>query len=448
MPRDVPELNRVEAAIYGADVTLVDGLISDAGRLIRELAPASRLVRRLDAQGAVPPGRQEDDGHRAGRAGRLGRGLPARRHRLSDRRRHRHRRHAQSLRRARSAGLDRPSGDRRWSSSRPRAARPIVRAFQTRRALRRTLGKTPRPVAAGLRVPVAIGDYLILDAVRDTGGTALAVSEDAIREAQLEMGRLAGVYAAPEAAATWAATSSSAPERLPLRATSASVLFCTGMGLKYPTRLRTPYRSARSFIRRSQCIKPKGMVLAQDLVADQAHAMATLSELAMPYTGSSTHRSAASSAEGVMPARSWPKIRHSGGSVDTRPACTACCRAPARRPRSDSPCWRRRATTSSRRGLVFPGHERHGHDRRLGDLALGAVLDVARPRVMTVQRIGRPTGDAAQVQALDAQRVANPKDQADVGQAAHVVEDDADRRPRQLAESGRRRACGRRARAS
>jgi threonine synthase len=88
-------------------------------------------------------------------------------------------------------------------------------------------------VAAGLRVPQAIGDYLILDAVRDTGGTAIAVSEDAIRDAQLEMGRLAGVYAAPEAAATWAATRVltrtgflSGQERI--------VLFCTGMGLKYP----------------------------------------------------------------------------------------------------------------------------------------------------------------------------------------------------------------------
>ena len=39
MPRDVPELNRVEAIIYAADVMLVDGLINDAGRLIRELAP-------------------------------------------------------------------------------------------------------------------------------------------------------------------------------------------------------------------------------------------------------------------------------------------------------------------------------------------------------------------------------------------------------------------------
>ncbi|HEY1298164.1 MAG TPA: threonine synthase, partial [Chloroflexota bacterium] len=40
MPRDVPEINRVEAEVYGAEVILVDGLISDAGRVIRELAPA------------------------------------------------------------------------------------------------------------------------------------------------------------------------------------------------------------------------------------------------------------------------------------------------------------------------------------------------------------------------------------------------------------------------
>src|SRR5207302_3457703 len=88
-------------------------------------------------------------------------------------------------------------------------------------------------IAAGLRVPQAIGDYLILDAVRDTGGTAIAVSEDAIRDAQLDMGRLAGVYAAPEAAATWAATRRAVRSGF-LGGDERIVLFCTGMGLKYP----------------------------------------------------------------------------------------------------------------------------------------------------------------------------------------------------------------------
>jgi threonine synthase len=88
-------------------------------------------------------------------------------------------------------------------------------------------------IAAGLRVPVAIGDYLILDAVRESGGTAIAVSEDQIRSAQLEMGRLAGVYAAPEAAATWAATCGLRRQGF-LSGDERIVLFCTGMGLKYP----------------------------------------------------------------------------------------------------------------------------------------------------------------------------------------------------------------------
>ena len=85
---------------------------------------------------------------------------------------------------------------------------------------------------------VAIGDYLILDAVRDTGGTAIAVSEQAIQDAQLEMGRLAGVYAAPEAAATWAATRTLRRSGF-LRGDERLVLFCTGMGLKYPAPITT-----------------------------------------------------------------------------------------------------------------------------------------------------------------------------------------------------------------
>ena len=61
-----------ECELYGADVTLVDGLITDAGRIAAETRQAARLVRRVDAQGAVPHRRQEDDGLRARRAARTG----------------------------------------------------------------------------------------------------------------------------------------------------------------------------------------------------------------------------------------------------------------------------------------------------------------------------------------------------------------------------------------
>ena len=68
MPRDVKTPFIRECELYGADVTLVDGLITDAGRIAAELGKHARLVRRLDAQGAVPHRRQEDDGLRDRRA--------------------------------------------------------------------------------------------------------------------------------------------------------------------------------------------------------------------------------------------------------------------------------------------------------------------------------------------------------------------------------------------
>src|SRR5213076_3006279 len=71
---------------------------------------------------------------------------------------------------------------------------PIVRAYVAGERFAEPW-ENAQTIAAGLRVPAAIGDYLILDTVRDTGGTALAVSEAAIVEAQREMARLAGVWA-------------------------------------------------------------------------------------------------------------------------------------------------------------------------------------------------------------------------------------------------------------
>ncbi|PJF47103.1 MAG: threonine synthase, partial [Candidatus Thermofonsia Clade 3 bacterium] len=60
-------------------------------------------------------------------------------------------------------------------------------------------------IAPGIRVPVAIGDYLILDAVRQSGGTAVAVSDAEILRDMREMAQWAGVFASPEGAATLSA---------------------------------------------------------------------------------------------------------------------------------------------------------------------------------------------------------------------------------------------------
>jgi hypothetical protein len=85
--------------------------------------------------------------------------------------------------------------------------------------------------------------------------------------------------------------------------------------------------------------------------------------------------------------------------------------------------------------VIFPRHQRHGHRRRLGDLTLRAVLDVARARISAGRRIRRVARDAAQIKTLDAQGVADAEDQSHIRQTAHVVEHDADRHTRQPMET-------------
>jgi threonine synthase len=231
MPRDVPELNRIEASIYGADVALVDGLISDAGRHIRERAPGEGW---FDVSTLKEPYRQEGKktmgielAEQGGWGGAClpdvivyptggGTGIVGMQKAFDE------------LEAVGWIGPKRP----KMVVVQAEGCAPIVRAYQNGERFAQPW-ENAQTIAAGLRVPVAIGDYLILDAVRDSGGTAIAVSEDAIREAQLELGRLAGVYAAPEAAATWAATFALRREGF-FQGEERIVLFCTGMGLKYP----------------------------------------------------------------------------------------------------------------------------------------------------------------------------------------------------------------------
>jgi threonine synthase len=230
MPQDVPAMNRVEAGVYGADVTLVEGLINDAGRFIRE---ASAKHGWFDVSTLREPYRQEgkktmglelaEQGGwgpdclpdvivypTGGGTGIVGMWKAF-----------------QELETLGWIGPRRP----RMVVVQAEGCAPIVQAFEqgSRHA-------EPWPEAhtraAGLRVPVAIGDYLILEAVRQSGGTAVSVSEEAIQQAQLELGKLAGLYAAPEAAATWAALRA-LRDRGFLQGAERVVLFCTGMGVKY-----------------------------------------------------------------------------------------------------------------------------------------------------------------------------------------------------------------------
>jgi threonine synthase len=108
---------------------------------------------------------------------------------------------------------------------------PIVRAWQ-RGDAEAEPWQEPHTYASGLRVPRAVGDFLILDAVRASGGAAVAVPDDAMAGAVGELGRLTGIFAAPEGGAT-AAAIPALLETGALTAADEVVLFNTGSGLKY-----------------------------------------------------------------------------------------------------------------------------------------------------------------------------------------------------------------------
>jgi threonine synthase len=130
-----------------------------------------------------------------------------------------------------------------WTEARPprmvsvqaAGCAPIVRAFE-RGAEEAEPWAEPRTEAAGLRVPAALGDFLILRAIRESGGTALAVSDEEMRDGIRAVGRAVGIATCPEGGATFAALRR-------LRAAGKVgrdervVLFLTGTGLKYPASL-------------------------------------------------------------------------------------------------------------------------------------------------------------------------------------------------------------------
>jgi threonine synthase len=87
--------------------------------------------------------------------------------------------------------------------------------------------------AAGIRVPVAVGDFLILRAVRESGGFAIAVDDDAIQAAWEEVGRAEGLLLCPEGAATFAAYRQALADGR-VGSGERAVLFNCASGLKYP----------------------------------------------------------------------------------------------------------------------------------------------------------------------------------------------------------------------
>jgi threonine synthase len=108
---------------------------------------------------------------------------------------------------------------------------PIVRAFEEGKRFADEF-ENAATVASGLRVPKAVGDFLILDALRASGGTAVAVSDEELLAAVGEIGAAEGLFVAPEGAACVPALRKLV-ERGEVRSNERVVLFNTGAGVKY-----------------------------------------------------------------------------------------------------------------------------------------------------------------------------------------------------------------------
>jgi threonine synthase len=227
MPRDVPQANFVECKAYGARVTLVDGLISDCARIVGE---RSRAEGWFDMSTLKEPYRIEGKktmGYEL--AEQLGWELPD----------------AILYPTGGGVGLIGMwkafaemealgwTGGRRpkMIAVQAEGCRPVVQAFEKGED-RTQYWQNAWTAAAGLRVPKPLGDALILDAIRASGGTALAVTDREMLDWGARLASEQGIFAAPEGAACIAAV-----EKLLARGFLAQdetiVVYNTGSGLKY-----------------------------------------------------------------------------------------------------------------------------------------------------------------------------------------------------------------------
>jgi threonine synthase len=230
MPVDAPVITRAEVAVSGAELFLVNGLIGDAGRMVGELVSTSdgewfdtsTLKEPYRIEGKKTMGYEivEQLGWRCpdvilyptgGGVGLIG--------------------IHKALREMRELG---------WITGKlPRlvavqatGCQPVVRAFE---AGARTAEPWPnsRTIAFGINVPKALGDFLILDALYDTGGTAVAVDDEALLAEQELCARLEGAFVCPEGAAAFAAVRLLRKDGW-LGEHEEVVVLNTGAGIKYP----------------------------------------------------------------------------------------------------------------------------------------------------------------------------------------------------------------------
>jgi threonine synthase len=229
MPADAPSVNQAEVRAYGAELILVDGLIDQAGSVIRQRAQAAGW---FDVSTMREPYRVEGKKTMAFELAEAGgwsdrwcpdvivyptgggTGIVGMWKAIAE------------MSELGWIGEKRP----RFVAVQSTGCAPIVRAFKagSEKADRWEGAAT---AAAGIRVPASIGDYLILRAVRESGGTAVEVTDGEIFDAQRRMATLTGIRPALEGAATWAALRQLRESGV-LTGAERVVLMNTAMGLK------------------------------------------------------------------------------------------------------------------------------------------------------------------------------------------------------------------------
>jgi threonine synthase len=227
MPRDVPQANFIECCAAGAKVTLVDGLISDCGKIVASRKDAegwfeiSTLKEPYRIEGKKTMGYEVAEQFRwqlpdvifypaGGGVGMIGMW--------------------KAFAEMEELG---------WiDSKRPKmiavqaeGCAPIVKAWNEGKE-RSEFFENAETVASGLRVPKALGDFLVLRAARESGGTCIAVSDEEMIDAGVELATEEGIFAAPEGGACVAALKKLLANGF-LKPQERIVIYNTGSGLKY-----------------------------------------------------------------------------------------------------------------------------------------------------------------------------------------------------------------------
>ena len=228
MPRDVPQANYVECKAFGSKVTLVDGLISDCARIVSAGCQTegwfdvSTLKEPYRIEGKKTMGYELAEQMSwklpgvifyptGGGVGIIGMWKAF-----------------DEMEALGWIGAQRP----KMIAVQVEGCQPVVRAFDKGEP-RSQFWDNAHTVASGLRVPKPLGDFLILEAVRKSGGTAIAVSDDEMLDAGIQLASEEGIYAAPEGAACVAAAQKLLASEF-LKPGDRIVLYNTGSGLKYP----------------------------------------------------------------------------------------------------------------------------------------------------------------------------------------------------------------------